>query len=206
MSIICIPSWTDEKEIAFRETKNGAYSWSAFTAAHAVVSIPFLLVLALFSGLITHFLVNLRPGTGPRVVFVAVLWASLHACEALGFFFAMICKHYVTAIGWVVIILSLGTATMGGLVRVEKIPWVLRWFRFVSFQYWANGAILVSQFVNDFFPLPPGPSFLSLPLTGNFILLSVGFRDFQIWVGLVAVVAYSTIFRFLAFLYLRMWH
>ena len=70
-------------QVFFHERLNGHYGVTAFVIGNTLSSLPFLFLIAITSGTLVYFLVNLHPGFGHYAYFILMLFTALACVESL---------------------------------------------------------------------------------------------------------------------------
>ncbi|RSL82208.1 hypothetical protein CEP51_005304 [Fusarium floridanum] len=161
--------YPNERDVAYRESSDGAYSLDSFLASYTIVELPFEIINALFFGILAVFAIGL-----PRTVatyFVASLacFSGLSCGESLGIMFNTLFSHTGFAINLMGVILALANS-MAGILSLEM-PSLFEYLNYLSpIRYQVRGVAYYSMrdlsfdcnFENNTCPITTGEQALKL--------------------------------------------
>ncbi|RSL68705.1 hypothetical protein CEP54_002653 [Fusarium duplospermum] len=161
--------YPSERDVAYRESSDGAYSLDSFLASYTIVELPFEIINALFFGILAVFAIGL-PGTA-ATYFVASLacFSGLSCGESLGIMFNTLFSHTGFAINLMGVILALANS-MAGILSLEM-PSLFEYLNYLSpIRYQVRGVAYYSMrglsfdcnFDNDTCPITTGEEALKL--------------------------------------------
>lgn len=107
--------YPEERDVAYREIEDGAYSVTSFLASYTIVELPFTTINSFFFGTLSVFAVGL-PHT-PATFFVLTLacFSGLSCGESLGIMFNTLFSHTGFAINLMGVFLALANSMAGVL-------------------------------------------------------------------------------------------
>jgi hypothetical protein len=83
MAICGFPAFVEDMRVFHHERLNGHYGVAAFVVGNTLASIPFLFLIAVSSGSLVYFMVELHSGFGHYAFFILTLFAASTCVESL---------------------------------------------------------------------------------------------------------------------------
>lgn len=137
-----LPVFLQERFIFMRETAYNAYRRSSYVLAHALHSIPSLVVLAAAFGITTFWAVGLGGGLWGFLYFVLVLVASFWAGNSFVSFLSGAITNLMISYTIVVALLAYFLLLSGFFINRDRIPVYWIWFHYISLiKYPYEGAL-----------------------------------------------------------------
>lgn len=115
-----------------RETAYNAYRRSSYVLAHAIISLPSLLVLSLAFAAVTFWPVGLAGGFSGFMFFFYVILASFWAGSSFVTFLSGVVSHVMLGFTVVVAILAYFVLFSGFFITRDRIPPYWIWFHYLS--------------------------------------------------------------------------
>jgi len=215
MSIAAVPAFIEDKLLFVRERMNGAYRVSAYVIAHTLISIPFVVAIALTFSVTAYFLVGLKSsGFG---YFLLDLSLSLMVAESLVVTISGVVPHLIIGLALGAGFYGMFMLVCGFFVKASNIPGWWIWLHYISFHTYAFEIFMYNEFNGETFPCEPqavGNSssyFCAYPndsdhpsyLTGEQILAYYEYQDVTMWEYFLVLVAMIVFFRVCFYLVLR---
>ncbi|KAL9165090.1 hypothetical protein ABFS82_06G148900 [Erythranthe guttata] len=223
-----LPVFLQERYIFMRETAYNAYRRSSYLLAHALTSLPTLLLLSLAFAAATFWAVGLD---GSFLFYFLIIFASFWAGSSFVTFLSGVVPHVMLGYIIVVAIIAYFLLFSGFFINRDRIPAYWIWFHYISLVKYPYEAVLQNEFENgakcfvrgvqifDGTPLAAVPEAMKVNLlasmsgtlgvditssscvtTGADILRQQGVTDLSKWNCLWVTVAWGFFFRFLFYL------
>ncbi|RSL48912.1 hypothetical protein CEP53_009379 [Fusarium sp. AF-6] len=186
--------YPNERDVAYRESSDGAYSLDSFLASYTIFELPFEVINALFFGILAVFAIGLPHTVATYFVASLACFSGLSCGESLGIMFNTLFSHTGFAINLMGVILALANS-MAGILSLDM-PSLFEYSNYLSpIRYQVRGVAYYSMrdlsfdcnFNNDTCPIETGEQALKLYKFDENPLVSV--------VGMVACVV---VYRLLA--------
>ncbi|KAJ3255532.1 hypothetical protein HDU77_003656 [Chytriomyces hyalinus] len=217
MSVAGIPGVLEEREVFYRERLNRTYSVGAYVIANTLVSLPFVMVIAIAFTVPAYWMMGMNGGAANFFRFLGFLWLALYVAESVVIMIAAIFPIFVAALTLASFFNGLEMVTQGYFVRRQNIPsfW-LYGFHYWNYQKWSWEALIANEFVGLTFDCNRGPNdtcFCSIPsslgskactFSGDDILAEYGYTDYSYWKSAVCLVALILFFRIIFYVTLRL--
>ena len=146
-----------------QERANGLYGPTAFLIANFIIGIPFLclsirngadltVVITLLFAIVTYFLLNLRPGAGPFLGYLGILYLDLIAAESLVILISAIFPIFVVALALTAFANGLWMTVGGFLVgpKVLNAFWKNTFYR-IDYQRYTFTALVRNQMIGSIY-------------------------------------------------------
>lgn len=207
MSIAVLPVYISEKAIVTRERLNGAYSVAAYMLGHFAVEVLMLGVLSLACTAVLYPLANLNPQFSRGMFWALTLWISLLVAESIMILIASIVPLFIVGIAAGGFLLGGFMIVMGFFTRIQKIPWTLRWMRYVGLHTYGFAAFCINEFDGRTYAATPEsfPPFVE-PVQGREVIEALGFVFDSKWKNLAVLSAMLVVYRTLSFLWISKFH
>ncbi|KAL7109041.1 hypothetical protein ACP275_06G151100 [Erythranthe tilingii] len=223
-----LPVFLQERYIFMRETAYNAYRRSSYLLAHALTSLPALLLLSLAFAAATFWAVGLD---GSFLFYFLIIFASFWAGSSFVTFLSGVVPHVMLGYIIVVAIIAYFLLFSGFFINRDRIPAYWIWFHYISLVKYPYEAVLQNEFENgakcfvrgvqifDGTPLAAVPEAMKVNLlasmsgtlgvditssscvtTGADILRQQGVTDLSKWNCLWVTVGWGFFFRFLFYL------
>mmetsp|Transcript_14911 Transcript_14911/g.25874 ORF Transcript_14911/g.25874 Transcript_14911/m.25874 type:complete len:662 (+) Transcript_14911:1475-3460(+) len=196
--IAVVPAQHVEKAIVIKEKSNHAYTVSAFSMARFWVDLPFLAIMSLVCCSIVYWLVGFTNDAGRFFFFVLTFFCGFLAAESFAFLVSAMTPNDLFAI--LVISSTFGAfmAVEGAMVRLDQIPWAVRWMQYISIQFYILMALSINEFQGNVYPATSQTNPPLAEISGEQILDVLGYSDWNKWVGIGALLAMVVGYRLLA--------
>lgn len=161
--------YPSERDVAYRESSDGAYSLDSFLASYTIVELPFEIINALFFGVLVVFAIGLPHTTATYFVASLACFSGLSCGESLGIMFNTLFSHTGFAINLMGVILALANS-MAGILSLDMPP-LFEWMNYLSpIRYQVRGVAYYSMrelsfncnFENGTCPITTGEQALKL--------------------------------------------
>ncbi|KAL7109042.1 hypothetical protein ACP275_06G151200 [Erythranthe tilingii] len=223
-----LPVFLQERYIFMRETAYNAYRRSSYLLAHALTSLPALLVLSLAFAAATFWEVGLD---GSFLFYFLIIFASFWAGSSFVAFLSGVVPYVMLGYIIVAAIIAYFLLFSGFFINRDRIPTYWIWFHYISLVKYPYEAVLQNEFENgakcfvrgvqifDGTPLAAVPEAMKVNLlaslsgtlgvdinssscitTGADILRQQGVTDLSKWNCLWVTVGWGFFFRFLFYL------
>ncbi|KAJ3142524.1 hypothetical protein HK100_002193 [Physocladia obscura] len=147
MSVAGIPGVLEERSVFYRERMNRTYRVGAYVVANMLVSMPFVLLIAVGFTIPAYWLMGMNPGASNFFIFTAYLWLALYVAESVVILLAAIFPIFVAALTLV---------TQGYFVRRQNIPAFWKYaFHYWNYQKWSWEALIANEFIGLTFQCSP---------------------------------------------------
>ncbi|KAL2686734.1 hypothetical protein Neosp_004275 [[Neocosmospora] mangrovei] len=113
--------YPSERDVAYREISDGAYSLDSFLASYTLVELPFEIINALFFGILAVFAIGLPHTAATYFVASLACFSGLSCGESLGIMFNTLFSHTGFAINLMGVILALANS-MAGVLSLDMPP------------------------------------------------------------------------------------
>ncbi|ORY29493.1 putative ABC transporter [Rhizoclosmatium globosum] len=217
MSVAGIPAVLEERAVFYRERMNRTYSVGAYVIANTLVSMPFVLIIAVGFSIPAYWLMGMNSGASNFFVFIAYLWLALYVAESMVILLAAIFPIFVAALTLASFFNGLEMVTQGYFVRRQNIPAFWKYvFHYWNYQKWSWEALIANEFVGLTFQCNPNPvgggCFCSIPsslgpdackFTGEDVIAEYGYGDYSYWKSAVCLIALIVFFRLAFYVTLR---
>ncbi|XP_031397873.1 ABC transporter G family member 20-like [Punica granatum] len=141
-----IPVFLQERYIFMRETAYNAYRRSSYVLAHAIISLPSLLVLSLAFAAVTFWPVGLAGGSSGFMFFFYAVLASFWAGSSFVTFLSGVVSHVMLGFTIVVAILAYFVLFSGFFITRDRIPLYWIWFHYLSLVKYPYESVLQNEF------------------------------------------------------------
>ncbi|KAL7148009.1 hypothetical protein ABFS83_06G149900 [Erythranthe nasuta] len=223
-----LPVFLQERYIFMRETAYNAYRRSSYLLAHALTSLPALLVLSLAFAAATFWEVGLD---GSFLFYFLIIFASFWAGSSFVAFLSGVVPYVMLGYIIVAAIIAYFLLFSGFFINRDRIPAYWIWFHYISLVKYPYEAVLQNEFENgakcfvrgvqifEGTPLAAVPEAMKVNLlaslsstlgvdinssscitTGADILRQQGVTDLSKWNCLWVTVGWGFFFRFLFYL------
>ncbi|KAJ4212308.1 hypothetical protein NW759_011696 [Fusarium solani] len=161
--------YPSERDVAYRESSDGAYSLDSFLASYTIVELPFEVINALFFGILAVFAIGLPRTAATYFVASLACFSGLSCGESLGIMFNTLFSHTGFAINLMGVILALANS-MAGILSLDM-PSLFEYLNYLSpIRYQVRGVAYYSMrglsfdcnFDNDTCPIATGEQALRL--------------------------------------------
>ncbi|KAK2647644.1 hypothetical protein Ddye_015133 [Dipteronia dyeriana] len=149
--ILCIcleeaPTFLQEKYIFIRETSYNSYRRASYVLTHTLVSIPFLIILALVLSTTTFWSVGLAGGLPGFFFFFITIFASFWVGSSFITFVTGIVSDLILALTVAGAILSYFFLFSGFFISRNNIPPYLRWLHYMSVVKYLYQGLLQNEY------------------------------------------------------------
>ncbi|CAN1775562.1 ABC transporter G family member 20 [Linum perenne] len=141
-----IPAFLQERYIFMRETAYNAYRRSSYVLAHALISIPALIVLSAAFSATTFWAVGLSGGLDAFLFFFFAILSAFWAGSSFVSFLSGVVSHVILGFTIVVAILAYFLLFSGFFISRNRIPSYWLWFHFISLVKYPYEAALQNEF------------------------------------------------------------
>ncbi|CAN0926719.1 ABC transporter G family member 20 [Linum grandiflorum] len=141
-----IPAFLQERYIFMRETAYNAYRRSSYVLAHALISIPALIVLSAAFSATTFWAVGLSGGMDAFVFFFFAVLSAFWAGSSFVSFLSGVVSHVMLGFTIVVAILAYFLLFSGFFISRDRIPNYWLWFHYISLVKYPYEAVLQNEF------------------------------------------------------------
>ncbi|OMO72695.1 ABC transporter-like protein [Corchorus capsularis] len=141
-----IPVFIQERYIFMRETAYNAYRRSSYVLAHAIISIPSLIILSLAFAAITYWAVGLAGGLSGFFFFFLIIFASFWAGSSFVTFLSGVVSHVMLGFTVVVAILAYFLLFSGFFISRDRLPTYWLWFHYISLVKYPYEGVLQNEF------------------------------------------------------------
>ncbi|KAI8612487.1 P-loop containing nucleoside triphosphate hydrolase protein [Chytriomyces sp. MP71] len=221
MSVAGIPGVLEEREVFYRERMNRTYSVGAYVVANTIVSLPFVMLIAIAFTVPAYWMMGMNSGASQFFTFLAFLWLALYVAESVVIMLAAIFPIFVAALTLASFFNGLEMVTQGYFVRRQNIPkfW-LYGFHYWNYQKWSWEALLANEFTGLTFNCAQTESngtaascFCSIPssagpnactFSGEDVLTEFGYTEISYWKCAVCLIALIVFFRLMFYVTLRL--
>ncbi|WAO90102.1 Hypothetical protein NCS54_00751300 [Fusarium falciforme] len=172
--------YPSERDVAYREIGDGAYSLDSFLASYTIVELPFEIINALFFGILAVFAIGLPRTAVTYFVASLACFSGLSCGESLGIMFNTLFSHTGFAINLMGVILALANS-MAGILSLDM-PSLFEYLNYLSpIRYQVRGVAYYSMrglsfdcnFDNGTCPITTGEQALKLYKFDEHPLVSV---------------------------------
>ncbi|KAL6362933.1 hypothetical protein LRP88_02333 [Fusarium phalaenopsidis] len=122
--------YPSERDVAYRESSDGAYSLDSFLASYTIVELPFEVTNALFFGILAVFAIGLPRTAATYFVASLACFSGLSCGESLGIMFNTLFSHTGFAINLMGVILALANS-MAGVLSLDM-PSLFEYLNYLS--------------------------------------------------------------------------
>ncbi|KAJ3239562.1 hypothetical protein HDU78_002790 [Chytriomyces hyalinus] len=222
MSVAGIPAVLEERQVFYRERMNRTYSVGAYVIANTIVSIPFVMVIAVAFTVPAYWMMGMNGGAENFFRFLGFLWLALYVAESVVILLSSIFPIFVAALTFVSFFNGLEMVTQGYFVRRQNIPkfW-LYGFHYWNYQKWSWEALIANEFtgltfqcapqyrmdqsgVSCFCAIPSSLGPASCTFSGEDVIKEYGYDDYSYWKSAVCLVALIVFFRIMFYVTLRL--
>ncbi|KAI4351161.1 hypothetical protein L6164_005542 [Bauhinia variegata] len=141
-----LPVFLQERYIFMRETAYNAYRRFSYLISHALVSIPYLMILAMAFSAITFWAVGLDGGASGFLFYFLIIFASFWAGNSFVTFLSGVVPHVMLGYTIVVAILAYFLLFSGFFINRDRIPSYWIWFHYMSLVKYPYEAVLQNEF------------------------------------------------------------
>lgn len=141
-----IPVFLQERYIFMRETAYNAYRRSSYVLAHAIISVPSLVILSLAFAATTFWPVGLAGGFSGFMFFFFAVLASFWAGSSFVTFLSGVVSHVMLGFTIVVAILAYFLLFSGFFISRDRIPLYWIWFHYLSLVKYPYESVLQNEF------------------------------------------------------------
>lgn len=212
MSIAAVPAFIEDKLLFVRERMNGAYRVSAYAMAQTLISIPFIVAIALIFSGTAYFLVGLKSsGFGH---FLLDLSLALMVAEAMVVTVSALVPHLIIGLAVGAGFYGMFMLACGFFVKASNIPGWWIWLHYISFHKYAFEIFMYNEFKGQTYPCSPmgnGTYFCAYPnvsdhpsyLTGEQILANYDYEEVVMWRWYLVLIAMLLFLRLSFYVVLR---
>ncbi|KAK7396530.1 hypothetical protein VNO78_17601 [Psophocarpus tetragonolobus] len=141
-----MPVFLQERYIFMRETAHNAYRRSSYVLAHAIISLPSLVLLSLAFAATTFWAVGLAGGSSGFVFYLLVMVGSFWAGSSFVTFLSGVVSHVMLGFTVVVAILAYFLLFSGFFISRDRIPPYWIWFHYLSLVKYPYEGVLQNEF------------------------------------------------------------
>ncbi|KAJ9642112.1 uncharacterized protein PV06_03317 [Exophiala oligosperma] len=147
MAVAYVPSIIEDLQTFRKERANGLYGPLPFTIANALVSIPWLFLIALMFSIITYWLGHFRPTAGGFWMWVLWLFLDLLAAEGLVVLVSSIFPIFVVSLAITAFANGLWMCVGGFLVPLGTLNVFWKYvFHYIDYQSYVFQGMMANQF------------------------------------------------------------
>ncbi|MES1910805.1 MAG: hypothetical protein MHM6MM_003335 [Cercozoa sp. M6MM] len=210
MAIAVMPAMIVDRAVFTKETSNGWYGAGPYVIAHALSSIPGLLIIALTSSLLIYFPMGLsteRDGILQFFLFLFNLFLSLFAAEAFMHAVAAIVPFYIIGMALAAGFFGLMMLAEGFFVLPSNMPVFWLWAYYIALHTYSFETFMWNEF--NGLSLEPcnsdSPVCLAPNGSGNEVLdyYDMDVSSGKIIINLIVLVGMAVFYRFVAYAVLR---
>ncbi|KAL2611379.1 hypothetical protein R1flu_023071 [Riccia fluitans] len=162
-----LPIFLQERYIFMRETAHDSYRISSYVIAIALITIPYLLILATTFAAVSFWAVGLAGGAYEFLFFLGVIWASFWAGNSFATFLSAIITNVITGYSVVIACLSYFLLLSGFFITRSRIPNYWIWFHYISAMKYPFEAVLINEFESKACYETAAEMFYGTPLEGS---------------------------------------
>jgi len=209
MSISAFPSLIEDRLLFVRERANRYYRVGAYALAHTIISIPFILIIALSYSLIMYWMVDLNySDAGIYFYFLFALFTALYVSESLVVTIAAIIPWYLIGIAIAAASYGLFMILNGYFVKATNIPRGWIWMHYLDYQKYAFEGFMINEFHGREIPCAASgcqyPDYNGDGITsGDEILRYYGYAGRDKWHQIAYLYIFVVVFRIFFYLCLR---
>ncbi|KAL0918599.1 hypothetical protein M5K25_010616 [Dendrobium thyrsiflorum] len=148
-TVEALPIFLQERRVIMRESSRKMYRLSSYMMANTVVTVPFLLVVAILFAGPAYWLVGLNPNLEAFLFFVMAVWLIVLMASSLVLFLSAVASDYV--VGNYLICLFLGVFFLfsGYFIGKESLPKYWLFMYYVSLYRYPLDALLVNEYWSE---------------------------------------------------------
>lgn len=141
-----IPVFLQDRYIFMRETAYNAYRRYSYVLAHAIISVPSLVILSLAFAATTFWPVGLAGGFSGFMFFFYAVFAAFWAGSSFVTFLSGVVSHVMLGFTIVVAILAYFLLFSGFFISRNRIPPYWIWFHYLSLVKYPYESVLQNEF------------------------------------------------------------
>ncbi|XP_020696191.2 ABC transporter G family member 23 [Dendrobium catenatum] len=148
-TVEALPIFLQERRVIMRESSRKMYRLSSYMLANTVVTVPFLLVVAILFAGPAYWLVGLNPNLEAFLFFVMAVWLIVLMASSLVLFLSAVASDYV--VGNYLICLFLGVFFLfsGYFIGKESLPKYWLFMYYVSLYRYPLDALVVNEYWSE---------------------------------------------------------
>lgn len=198
-AIDALPVFIKERQVFIRETSRGAYRTSSYVLAKPIVSLPFLLVLALIYFGTSYFLVGMVKDLDVILVYILMLFLTFCVADAFVAFVASLVPDMSAGQPIVSSICAFFYLFSGLYIIRTAIPKYWIWFHYLSIFKYPYEAMMHNEFMH----LKGVIWYNNMDSNKVMSLFSMG--KVRLWACIVPMICFTIAYRLFFYISLR-WH
>jgi ABC-type multidrug transport system permease subunit len=217
MSVAGIPAFLEERLVFMRERANGLYGVESYLLSNFLVSMPFLLIIALSFSVTGYFLMGYQATAEKFFIFVGYMFMMLLVAEAQVVFISVAIPIFVAALTIAAFVNGMWMVVEGfALIKISDIPAGWRYtMHYIDFQKYTFESLLSNELTGLTFTcartvantcscLVPSSTPSTCTFSGNDVLAYYEHTDVKYWVWFLALVGILVVFKFATYLVLKL--
>lgn len=198
-AVDALPVILKERQIFIRETSRGAYRTSSYVLAKPVVSLPFLLLLALIYTFSSYFLVGLVNHVDNILMYILILFLTFCVADAFVSFVASLVPDMASGQPTVSSIAAFFYLFSGLFIIRSAIPKYWIWFHYLSIFKYPYEAIMHNEYASQ------KNVIWYNDLNSQGVLESFSMGKVRVWACIGPMLGFIFAYRLLFYISLR-WH
>ncbi|XP_020595152.1 ABC transporter G family member 23, partial [Phalaenopsis equestris] len=204
-TVEALPIFLQERRVLMRESSRKMYRLSSYMIANAVVTIPFLLVVAILFAVPAYWLVGLNPNVYAFLFFIMAVWLIVLMASSLVLFLSAVASDYVVGNYLICVFLGFFFLFSGYFIGKESLPKFWLFMYYASLYRYPLDALLVNEYWSDrqrCFKWLGGEQGTVCLMNGGDALRSRGLEKDIRWVNVGVMCGFFFLYRVLCWLVL----
>ncbi|KAF6149883.1 hypothetical protein GIB67_008604 [Kingdonia uniflora] len=203
-TVEALPIYLQERRVLMKEASRGSYKVSSYMLANTMISIPFLLVVAILFAVPVYWLVGLNPSFTAFAFFLLVVWLIVLMASSLVLFLSAVSPDFISGNSLICTVLGAFFLFSGYFIPKENIPKYWMFMYYVSLYKYPLDSLLVNEYWSM-----QGKCFswkdrdhLVCSLTGGDVLRVRGLEKDTRWMNVVIMFGFFLFYRVLCWIVL----
>jgi ABC-type multidrug transport system permease subunit len=214
MTIAVIPAFIEEKNVFDRERRNASYGVLSYVLSNTLMSLPFVLLLAVVFTIIAYPMIGLHRGADKWSKFLLTLFLALYCAESIVLFVSGVFPIFIVALALLAFLTGFFLLVQGFFVAYENLPAFWIWAHYWSYQSYAFENLVYNDFTGLTFSCDrnsDGSCFCAVPsslnaqceFTGTDVLSLYDYQNTNFWLKTGILVIQIVTYRLLFYVILR---
>ncbi|KAK8947352.1 ABC transporter G family member 23 [Platanthera zijinensis] len=148
-TVEALPIFLQERRVIMRESSRRMYRLSSYMVANAVVTVPFLLAVAVLFAVTVYWLVGLNPSAGAFAFFVFVVWLIVLMASSVVLFLSAVSPDFVVGNYLICVFLGAFFLFSGYFIAKQSMPKYCMFMYYASLYRYPLDALLINEYWSD---------------------------------------------------------